>query len=225
MCKAQIFQKNGDFLVNNLPHNHDDNAQSTYLEKKSWELVENYIQNSSEKVKSGKITSREIFDAVKATYGDFCLTYDKHGRTIRNKVNKVRHGQYHVRKINQRQKANRNVASPAKICLNALGKKLLKIDRKYKHLLQFPEEEVEREPNLDDVDDKSTCKICFLEEATIRFSPCGHIICESCHHKIRELERKKLRNIYISERTIEARIKIKCHKCRSPVKGTQVIFY
>lgn len=118
-------------------------------------------------------------------------------------------------------------SSVAALCLSTLGKNILAVrEEKYKYLVEnsclLAEEE---NPGIVEILDKTNCKICLENEARISLVPCGHLLCAECLRKIRDFERKKLRNIFTSERVIDRKMKIMCYQCRTEVKDTQKIFF
>lgn len=124
-------------------------------------------------------------------------------------------------------KAKKLKSNQSNLSLNALGKKLLAIDEKHKHLvLDIQQEEKLPEHDFEDMESKSICKICFENECDTIFIPCGHSICEQCLKNIRETQEKKLKEKYKSQRVIAEKMKkLKCHKCRQIIKNTNKIYF
>lgn len=209
-CNSKVSIIDGNCIFKGVMHNHNNTAQMKYFEFKSWQLIDNYIGNSSEKIVDKSVKPRDIFNTVKNTYKNFNLNYEKHHQTLRNKMKKIKSEKF------QNNKKHR------KICLNSLGKKLLSIDKSYEHFLKKP---ALQEMDDADKDGKSTCKICFANEANIRLDPCGHLLCEKCIAMIYDMEKTKLKERYVSDRIINKKIKLNCHKCRSIVLNKHKIFY
>lgn len=77
-------------------------------------------------------------------------------------------------KIKKKQYKKSNAAQ-SDLLLNALGRKMLGLGGKHKHLIKFNKEQQEnlRDLNVDEIDNKTICKICFEHESDTILIPCG----------------------------------------------------
>lgn len=102
--------------------------------------------------------------------------------------------------------------------------KNLVIDEKHMKVNKRPEDLPEF--NIEEIDNKIVCKICFENESDIELIPCGHSLCQKCLKHIYELKEKQLKLKYKSKRLIAEKTKqIQCPKYRQNVRYTNKLYH
>lgn len=230
-CKVRIKINNNKCTFQKVTvHNHTDDAQEALIEMQTLKMLNEHLKNKSDEIKNSKKTLHVLVNEFQAGIPNgFKLNIKKNKRKIYRMIRKIKTTTQKcktTKKIHQ-SKAKKPKFDQSNLSLNALGKKILAIDEKYEHLIKSNKQpEKLPEPNFDEMDSKTICKICFENECDTIFIPCGHSICERCLQNIRETERKKLEKKYKSKRLITEKMKhIKCHKCRQTIKETHKIFF
>lgn len=209
-------------------HNHTDDAHEEFIEMQSLCILNEHLKRKSENLKNSKIKLKNLIADIQNSdvAQKFKLDIVKNERKIYRLINKWKtttESDKIVKKA-KKSKVKKPMQIQSQLSLNALGKKILAVEDKFKHLLIS--EKNPQDANFENMENKTICKICFENESDRVFTPCGHSICKQCLELISETHKKKLQQKYKSQRVIKEKMKnLKCHKCRQTIKNTYKIYF
>lgn len=164
-------------------HNHHNNAEESFSEMQSLCKFNKYLMDRAAEKGNARETLSDLINGFNnSPLNKFKIDMSKHKHKIYRMLQKMKIQAHQKQSIKKNRKQNKKPNGiQSNLFLNALGKRILAIDEKYKHLIKNKAQQANPPQfNVDEIESKSTCKICFERESDTVFIPCGHSICKHC---------------------------------------------